>query len=83
MSQRRGEMALRARADKANQADARAMPLFAVGVSKPWAGSAQDEELQGRPASRRPAPPWRPASTWRPAPAAPPPPGAPPRRPRS
>ncbi len=35
MSQRRGEMALRARADKANQADARAMPLFAVGVSKP------------------------------------------------
>ncbi len=35
MSQRRGEMALRARADKANQADAWAMPLFAVGVSKP------------------------------------------------
>jgi len=32
MSQRRGEMALRARADKANQPDALAMPLFAVGV---------------------------------------------------
>jgi len=68
MSQRRGEMALRARADKANQADARAMPLFAVGVSKPWVGSAQDE---GRGPSRLAHRPWHHT------------PGAPPHRPRS
>ena len=49
MSQRRGEMALRARADKANQADAWAMPLFAVGVRKPCAGSTQPWARLRRP----------------------------------